>query len=230
MLTPQIQPGPASPFHTGKLILFSIWPLLPRTFLHPDSDRSQPILEGISNEMAALACRFDGWSYSWKHYLSSPSILDGEGSRFRHNSKCLLQAIRLAANLRGGASSLEDVITQSLAASLPPFLQRSFLDDVSGRLKPEVVKHPPSATSIRRNELALDVGLMLLQREASIKCSTSPCFRVGWADSSPIAGYDWIWSEYHEIAHRDVLACFEAVVSLAAATKSFAEHRESVEV
>ena len=70
-----------------------------------------------------------------------------------------------------------------------------------------------SASLIQRYELSLDVALLLLQRRME-SAYGNRVVRVAWTDSSPIAGYDWIWSQYHAIAQVDVLKTFQAVQKL----------------
>jgi hypothetical protein len=166
-----------------------------------------------------MASRLDHWQLSWRQYMHAAPI-PGRGSRFRHDSKRLLQAVRLAARIRGGSGGLVDVIAKSLAAALPPFLQPAFIDDVSGALHDSVKSSLPSSSAIQRAELALDVAMMLVQRGRA--ASQPDVVRVGWADSSPIGGRDWIWSEYHEIERGRLVETFEAVVSVANATSEYA--------
>ena len=119
-----------------------------------------------------------------------------------------------------------EIIAKSLATTLPPFLQQAFLDDVTGALTDDARASLPSACIIRRCELSLDAALMLVQRDrvasAGLAAGKPSVVRFGWADSSPIAGFDWIWSEYHEISRDRLVETFEAAVSLANATSTFA--------
>jgi hypothetical protein len=65
--------------------------------------------------------------------------------------------------------------------------------------------------------MSLDIALIFLRRE---QLQQSDCIRAGWSDSSPIAGYDWIWSQFHEIPRTKVIATFNAVSAL---TQAIAE-------
>jgi hypothetical protein len=78
--------------------------------------------------MSIVADRFDRWSFSWKQCLNLVVLPDGmgQGKDFRHSSKKLLQAIRLSMKLRGGPSSLVEIIAKSLAAVLPAFCSKRF--------------------------------------------------------------------------------------------------------
>jgi hypothetical protein len=181
--------------------------------------------------MSVVAARFDRWSLSWKQCLNLISAPRGEGwgSRFRHDSRKMLHVIRLASKLRGGASSLAEIVAKSLAAVLPNFLQQSFLDDALD-LRIDVKAALPSPAISRRYEIALDIALMLLQRNSvqSSASSGSSFVRMGLADSSPMAGFDWLWSEYYELDKRNVVSTFEAVVSLTGAIEAFAREQEQL--
>jgi hypothetical protein len=148
-------------------------------------------LQQCAAEMSTLSARFDRWHLDWKLCLGAAPYQSG-GGRFRHDSKRLLEVLRLAIRLRGGSSTLVRWIAQALSATLPPFLQRAFIDDVTGDLATPLKKMMPSPSSIRRAELSLDIALLTLQRQSGQKSTN--VVRVGWADSSPLAGYDWIWS------------------------------------
>ncbi len=168
------------------------------------------------DQMATVALQFDRWHFSWSQCLKA-ACGASLGSRFRHDTKRLLHCIRMSAALKGGAGKLADIIAQALASVLPTFLQRAFLSDVSGELLGDVRALVPSASLMRRYELSLDAALMLIQRESA---GSSEVVRVGWADSSPMKGFDWAWSEFHEIRVRDLVSTFEAVVSLAASVRT----------
>ena len=163
----------------------------------------------VEADMSFVLTTLDRWSFSWRQAMG---MLNGPGgvSRFRHTSHKVLDCIRLSAHLTGGSSSLVDVVAQSLASVLPEFLREAFIKNVT---KPSSNRRLlPSASLIRRYELAFDVALMLLSRKRA--SSVSSCIRVGWSDSSPLAGYDWIWSQYHEVDKSHLLATFRAISSL----------------
>ena len=75
----------------------------------------------------------------------------------------------------------------------------------------------PSAPTLQRNELALDVAMMLVkqdefsQREAGEAPNT---FRYGWADSSPQGHHDWLWMQHHAVAVDDLVPTWRAVCEL----------------
>lgn len=71
----------------------------------------------------------------------------------------------------------------------------------------------PSRTTIGRHRLTLDVALLLVtqrRRRAAI--------RVGWADSSPLFGYNYLMTEHHYVMAEDLELVFKAVNELAKLT------------
>ena len=150
--------------------------------------------------------------------------LPGGGSRFRHSSRKLLDCIRLSSLLKGGPSSLVQVVAQSLSTVLPEFMREPFLRNLlrRGDGSSQLL---PSASLIGRYEIALDVALMLLTKQRAVQ----KCVRVGWTDSSPLAGYDWIWSQYHEIPESKLIPCFLAVNRLSDAISAFVAEQEERE-
>ena len=44
-------------------------------------------------------------------------------------------------------------------------------------------------------------------------CDTG-VFKTAWTDSSPLNGYDWLWSQYHEVKNCNAIEIFDAVVEL----------------
>ena len=172
----------------------------------------------VREDLLHLTRTLDSWGGSWRNAMGMLNI-SGGGSKFRHTARKLLDCIRLSTCLTGGPSNLADVVAQSLSLVLPEFLRAPFLSNIKSQ------KHGiiPSASLISRYELALDVALCLLARETA----DQGCIRVGWADSSPLAGYDWIWSQYHEIRESMLLSCFQAVHNLhRAVSEVVAEYEE----
>ena len=69
-----------------------------------------------------------------------------------------------------------------------------------------------SPTKIRRHELALDMALALYLKNRS----DADVLRVGLSDSSPMAGYDWLWHHQVEIARSAAWNTYQAVSTLQA--------------
>ena len=175
--------------------------------------------QSVQGDLQLVLTTLDKWSFSWRQAMGMVNLAGG-GSRFRHDSRKLLDCIRLSFLVNGGPSSLTEVIAQSLSIVLPEFLREPF---VRSMCKPTCGKVLPSASLISRYEIALDAALMLLAK----KRAAPVCIRVGWTDSSPLAGYDWIWSQYHEIPESKLVRCFSSVRKLSVAISAFvAEHDE----
>ena len=190
-------------------------------------DEAEPVqLPGSAREdMQAVLTMLDRWSFSWRQALGMVSI-PGGGSRFRHAFHKLLDCIRLSTFLTGGPSSLVDALAQALSTALPEFLRAPFIQNIT---KPgsEAYKILPSASLVQRYEIALDAALMILSRDHASESSV----RYAWADSSPLAGYDWIWSQHHQIEKAQVFRAFRAVCSLQEAIANFvSEHERELEL
>ena len=145
--------------------------------------------------------------------------LPGGGDRFRHSSRKLLSAIYLGNELKGGSAKLTKVIAQALSLALPPFMREAFLENT---LRPSqwLRDSLPSPALIRRHEVSLDVAMILYERERCRIDGDMKC-RIGWTDSSPLKGYDWIWSQYHEVAQDNVIKVFNSVVTLRRSMSQF---------
>ena len=85
--------------------------------------------------------------------------------------------------------------------ALPKDLAVSFLDSMYNPSK-----LIPSETLLRRYELSLDVALLLTEQEHSY--IIGPLVLLSWIDSSPMAGFDWLWSAHHEVAIKDLIPLF----------------------
>lgn len=116
--------------------------------------------------------------------------ISGGGPRYRHSSQKLLAAIRVGSKVKGGHDGL------ALCLVVPECMRAPFLESM--RASPGQKSNAwQSASLMHRGEL-----------------EKGQVFRIAWADSSPIAGFDWIWSHYHEIRQRDVVAVFLSVRQL----------------
>ena len=82
----------------------------------------------------------------------------------------------------------------------PKFLAATLIKRLS-------VYPPPSESSTRRAELAFDQGLSLFHRQQYDRDAV----RFGWTDSSPMGGFDWLWSQVHTISRRLLLQTVKAI-------------------
>lgn len=81
---------------------------------------------------------------------------------------------------------------------------------------------PPAASLLRRYEFSLDVALILLERQRSQE-TLGKLMRFSWSDSPPMGGFDWSWSQYHEVHIDDLAELFDAIIFLSDETKAFNE-------
>ena len=109
--------------------------------------------------------------------------------------------------LKGGAKTLGDVLERAIRFTLPAAYQQTFAS------RDFQSKHRPSISTLRFYEIALDVAMLLVERER--RCSKSvDCARFDWSDSSPGKEYDWLWSMFREIGDNQLIDAFEASVLL----------------
>ena len=152
-----------------------------------------------------------------------------EGAWKLHSSRAILQAIKSSMMLRGGAPRQQEVIARSLAMTLPPSFQESFLKKVSEmgdefdvlELADDVSARVPSAALVQRYELSLDVAIILIERELKVRSPFGIKFNV--ADSSPYADKNWLWSLYKEIAKSQIVPTFFAILMLQKGIRDYAE-------
>ena len=155
-------------------------------------------------------------SWAWATQLAEAEGEEAQSTsvgRFRHSSHKLLSAIQLSTALRGGAAGLRVALINTLALVCPPILVGAL---TRGFQKDAVVRTVPSSTTIRRNELALDIAMMLQRRLEY----PQNMVRWAWADSSEVAGHDWYWSQFHELPQDQLTATVRAAHDLAAAVQA----------
>ncbi|CAK0831729.1 unnamed protein product, partial [Prorocentrum cordatum] len=144
----------------------------------------------------------------WADDLASAAGETRQGiGKFRHSSLQLVEVIRTAAFVKGGPSRLHDGVSGVDA-------------DYDDQLRdPSTL---PSASTVARGHLSLDVA-MALNRRRTFHPDT---FRYLWTDSSPHAGFDWLWSQCHEIRRDRVVQVCKDVHLL---ITRIAAHAETIE-
>eukprot|EP00971_Amphidinium_carterae_P352356 6492561-Amphidinium_carterae.1 len=65
----------------------------------------------------------------------------------------------------------------------------------------------PRPSTLAAHRLSLDMAIIALSRAHSVK---QAYVRYGWSDSSPVAGFDWLWSQEHRVAVEQILPVFRA--------------------
>ena len=78
------------------------------------------------------------------------------------------------------------------------------------------VSELPGYGTLWRYELVLDVSFMMMRSRIKV-----PHVRWLWTDSSPQKGFDWIWSEFHEVPVGRVAAVFQAVLDIQSLVLTF---------
>lgn len=142
------------------------------------------------------------------------------GKKSVHDSAVLIECIRAARFVGGGASRLKEAACMQIRAVLPPSLGPSLAEEV------QQSRTIPSSSALQRHELGLDMSLMLLERRR--KESGPAVVRFGWADSSPQGDHNWLWLQHHSIPVESLVPTMYAVFDLALSMESLvAEQDES---
>ncbi len=160
-------------------------------------------VEGISDPYER-ALRMDQLKEStlqvdeWAEAMGQASGESRKGfGRLRHSSTQLLEAIRTSSLLRGGGSKLKLVVQRAISLVAPASVSGPLC---SGLEPSEDRKHfarssLPSESTMARGELSLDIALSLSRR----RTFDPGVLRYIWTDSSPLAGFDLLWAQSHEI-------------------------------
>ena len=131
--------------------------------------------------------------------------LDGGASNtVLQSSVALVEGIRLMAFLRGRANNIADVVQRALAFALPSIFVKTFQEQC------KVPGRQPSPSILRYHELSFDVAIMLLEQRAWNRKSV----RYDWSDSSPQAGYSWLWGQCRTIQDEHLPDIFLATINL----------------
>ena len=158
---------------------------------------------------------------AWRDRMRSPFVdmEVSEHKRFRYSASKLVECIRLSALLRGGADRLVDVLLKSLSLIVPEFMRSGFIHELK---KPGHAV--PSASLIRRSELALDMSMVFFTQDRSREHSER-VYRSNMIDSSPIRGTDWLWSAYKEAPQNKVIEIVDSFEYLYNAFNAFVEQQ-----
>ena len=148
----------------------------------------------------------------WKRQLlwAKGHLLDrSDASRFQHESEKLLECVLLSRSLHTRAQQLTPLIVKGVEMSVPPFLAATICQQMQSKASSFSTNtcRLPSRTKLLRHELSLDMALVGVCRELS---ESLRCCRYGWADSSPLAGHDWFWSQEVLIKESDIIPTFRA--------------------
>ena len=149
---------------------------------------------------------------AWENGLR---LASGELGPSHRSGKIKFDAKKLYLCLRHVAMSCKFHIRaiDSLLSTINSFLQMSLPSYLATMVIHQVENTPmPKKSTLHVYEL--DVALMVLLRDKTEKGGIVARYLL--SDSSPVAGQDWLWSQYAEISIDDVLEVFNAVLSLQA--------------
>ena len=141
----------------------------------------------------------------WRRSLiggRAPKMVMNGTAKHLHNSKMVLDCIRLVSTLQG-SDTLHQTVKRSLELALPGCFVESFQKLVDA-------EKFPSAALLHRYELSLDVALLLLERQQN----QTPSFYWIWSDSSFQAQCDWILAQYRRVAKSQLVDLFHASIRL----------------
>ena len=171
-------------------------------------------------KLEALAQSLLEWSSSLRASTGMLQAFAKPERKCRHDSAKLIKAIRLASYLKGGPTRLAKVVAQALQISTPLVLAKTL---ATGLQRSAAL---PSSSIIRRYELALDIAMTFVLRRRSLEAAV---WRYGHADSSPVAGYDWFWSQHVEVKKSKAVRTYRALNRLQTAITVWAQEHQVAE-
>ncbi|MFM7990293.1 MAG: hypothetical protein ACKPKO_64360, partial [Candidatus Fonsibacter sp.] len=125
----------------------------------------------------------------------------------KYSTQTLLASVQCASVLRD-TSDLQQVVKHCVSILFP-----EHKDYLYAKLQ-QTSQNIPSASSISRSRLAVDVGMMLLAR-ASNQQEEAKVTRTLLTDSSPQKKSDWCLTEIHSVQTCDLLRIIPLVRRLA---------------
>lgn len=174
--SPQIAPGETSAdIHTAQITSSNIQDI----YQHLVEKWAGLLLEHdptLQDDIEGAATTLREWYESLDESNHARQRL---GGNFKHATWTVFECLRLSQQLKAGANSLQDIVLRCLRLELPSALRGDFLDDIC---ETSVEKHP-SATLLRRYEIAIDVALLLWKRDEI--AANHDVARYGMMDSSP---------------------------------------------
>ena len=108
--------------------------------------------------------------------------------KFKYSASKLLKCVMLSRSLRN-KQSLRSVIQRAIEVGAPAFVGRPLSANLQADAANVDAPQIPSQTTVAEHELSLDLAIVSITRAKS----TAEWVRYGWSDSSPLAGYDWLW-------------------------------------
>ena len=128
--------------------------------------------------------------------------------KFKYDAAKLLKCVMLSRHLRN-KQCLQTVIQHGIEIATPAFVGRPLSAGLQAKIGKLHSHKIPSRTTVSEHELFLDLAIVHL---TSVKFQDT-FVRYGWSDSSPIAGYDWLWAQELCINQANLLDVMLAVHS-----------------
>ena len=167
----------------------------------------------MADRLEQVVVKLDMWSEALGEAACKRFASQGSGRQWLHSSIVLMDAVRMAAELRGGASKFLKVLNQAISLTAPSFL----VGTLHKALRKHGCRKPPSCSTTARAQFAVDLAMLDVRKQHYIR----DCFRYMWYDSSEMGGVDWFWAIVHEIERCHVVANCKSVMALAELTSQF---------
>lgn len=160
-----------------------------------------------SQKLQECVAKLDGWA-------NQIADVDGHGPRvkgtFSHSSEKLLNAVWYCFDLKGGAQKLSATLKKAVPCVVPAFLAGIVSRNLDKR-QSDAVALVPGATTVRQGSLVLDLAFSRMRQRLNVDKDMA---RFLWSDSSPMFGFDWLWTQAHELPRDQLAATCQAVLSL----------------
>ena len=124
--------------------------------------------------------------------------------RLQFSSDCIVQCLRLLQKYNVAPLNLAGILHSAGNVTMPECLQALHGNLVQATLC--------SRSLLGRMTLALDMAMLLLVRERP--SAQRACVRYELSDASFLKGYDWLWSQYHELDLIDAWDTYSAYVNI----------------
>ena len=114
------------------------------------------------------------------------SLMPGAARNFKqfYTAEQLIYAVDLSLQAKAGSSGLKELCVLALKALFPAVNDVVWATMAQSSL--------PSASSVTRHMMTLEVALLLMKRHGASATAT-PRVRYGLVDASPAWGLDWLW-------------------------------------
>ena len=129
---------------------------------------------------------------------------DDDSEPFVTSSLQLWQCISMSRGLKGGPAALKRALVDAVRIAVPSNMCSAFLEAIESPQSTVA----PSPSTMQSANLPVEVALCMYERERWDV--DVPAYRWAWSDSSPMAGYDWLWSQFKEISKNWIVPVWRA--------------------